>query len=1156
MKTFYPFLIILLIANLANAQENGGPYTPDENTVLLMHFDGDANNSASVGNNGIEHGSGVSYETGVHGQALRLDNSTADKQSWIEVPFYEELNLTDEFSVEFWFKPASKKSGSFQALLWKEGNSGTRQYSSLVSCELDALEAFIDCDTLDNWNWSVNASTRLLDFEVDKWYHISFYYRYEGRHLLLLLRDENYEELYFAYGHSATPPVTSDGKLSIGAGGGWSCFDGCIDELRISNKKRNYRDDVLRDVDISSFKEEVFLQLKDSWGSYQWPLGELFPVNKETGEIFRKNHCGPTAVSRAMHYWEFPRFPSGVLQHTMSNCDWYVDFDNTEYLWDLMPDNFPTDVTVEEYTPAATFAMHIGASTRESYDYMPNFPEFLINHFHYSPKTRILHREDYTKEEWINILKNELNNGRPVVAGGVIKETLTGQGAAGHYYVIDGYNKNNKFHTDYSLADNVWDDPDNFDYGYGMSIIAFMEPDWNNKTLEFITPTENSHLKTGSETEIKWESNNVQNVIIEYSDDAGKTWNVITESASGSAGKYNWTVPNMVSKEYKIRISDTEDLNINRRTAVFEVFENKQFEFKNPGTNAVFSGGMQQPIYWKTSGITVFKLEYSTDNGETWLLIQDSVNVSSDLYFVFPGTETNEAILRATDLENEDLIYLSGTFNLSNNSIKSFQYNNEVGTELLMHFENNLENAVNNGMYAVEGLTIGEYVDNYNLNLGKAFKIDCGPGSPMADFLWIYNSENLDLGNNWTMETWAKLKSIGDENTGYYPVVIEKEDVVGIIIDQNYAAFKNGFNAYLNFADGSNMNFFQNQSLDFDKWYHVSLISDSASKTVNFFVHDENRNLIYENFQPFPEGSNGILKQNQNQLKIGGTGGPSNRYFDGFVDEVRVVKNSTLFNYLEFTELPFYDDFEENISDDASFTKWTTQNMEGWHYWHMVDYQGINSSQCMRFENTDIDQNDWLITKPINTSAINRLNISFDNYHVGAGVKPKLLYKVLNTDGAVSDWIELEYSLSENENEWHNTGNLVIDDLGDAIYFAFQAEFTANEGIYFLLDNFEVKGTITGSEIKKIAANNFKVYPNPITNQSTISFQTKSTGNVNLSVFDLQGRKICTLLDEKMNAGTHTIQLGNQLKINGVYLCKLATLEGVSTLKLIVNSNN
>jgi hypothetical protein len=94
------------------------------------------------------------------------------------------------------------------------------------------------------------------------------------------------------------------------------------------------------------------------------------------------------------------------------------------------------------------------------------------------------------------------------------------------------------------------------------------------------------------------------------------------------------------------------------------------------------------------------------------------------------------------------------------------------------------------------------------------------------------------------------------------------------------------------------------------------------------------------------------------------------------------------------------------------------------------------------------------------------------------------------------------------------------------------------------------------SEFTKEETVPLKIYPNPISNQSVISFQTKCSGNVNLSVFDLQGRKICTLLDEKMNAGTHTIQLGNQLKANGVYLCKLATLEGVSTLKLIVNSKN
>lgn len=50
------------------------------------------------------------------------------------------------------------------------------------------------------------------------------------------------------------------------------------------------------------------------------------------------------------------------------------------------------------------------------------------------------------------------------------------------------------------------------------------------------------------------------------------------------------------------------------------------------------------------------------------------------------------------------------------------------------------------------------------------------------------------------------------------------------------------------------------------------------------------------------------------------------------------------------------------------------------------------------------------------------------------------------------------------------------------------------------------------------------------------------------------GRKICTLLDKRLNAGTNTIQLGNKNQTSGIYMCKLPTLEGVSTLKLIVNS--
>lgn len=98
-----------------------------------MHFDGNATNLAAVRNNGIAHGTGVSYETGIHGQCLRLNNSTADKQSWVEVPFYDELNFSEEFAVECWFKINSwgENTNGARILFKKEASNGALQFETI-----------------------------------------------------------------------------------------------------------------------------------------------------------------------------------------------------------------------------------------------------------------------------------------------------------------------------------------------------------------------------------------------------------------------------------------------------------------------------------------------------------------------------------------------------------------------------------------------------------------------------------------------------------------------------------------------------------------------------------------------------------------------------------------------------------------------------------------------------------------------------------------------------------------------------------------------------------------------------------------------------------------------------------------------------------------
>ena len=159
--------------------------------------------------------------------------------------------------------------------------------------------------------------------------------------------------------------------------------------------------------------------------------------------------------------------------------------------------------------------------------------------------------------------------------------------------------------------------------------------------------------------------------------------------------------------------------------------------------------------------------------------------------------------------------------------------------------------------------------------------------------------------------------------------------------------------------------------------------------------------------------------------------------------------------FAQNSNLLFYDDFEETINNDAVFTNWTTENIEGWHFWHLIPWGGKDGSQCVRFENTEIQQNDWLITRPISAKEAEKLIVNFSHFHNTAGTPPKLLY-TSNYNGTASEcsWTSIDYSLGENEGTWYSSNDIVIDSPGETVWFAFQYEAAGNQGIYILIDNF------------------------------------------------------------------------------------------------------
>jgi len=82
-------------------------------------------------------------------------------------------------------------------------------------------------------------------------------------------------------------------------------------------------------------------------------------------------------------------------------------------------------------------------------------------------------------------------------------------------------------------------------------------------------------------------------------------------------------------------------------------------------------------------------------------------------------------------------------------------------------------------------------------------------------------------------------------------------------------------------------------------------------------------------------------------------------------------------------------------------------------------------------------------------------------------------------------------------------------------------------------------------------------YPNPFNPETNISFQVPNSGQVSLDIYNIKGQKVKTLVNDKLNAGRHTIVWNgrddsNKQVASGIYLYKLRSGKYSSTKKMIL----
>ena len=80
--------------------------------------------------------------------------------------------------------------------------------------------------------------------------------------------------------------------------------------------------------------------------------------------------------------------------------------------------------------------------------------------------------------------------------------------------------------------------------------------DFNTPFIQLTSPAANEILVVGSTYSLSWKSNMVNNVKIEYSTDSGTSWSTVTSNTDCASGNYMWIVPNTLSENCAIKISD------------------------------------------------------------------------------------------------------------------------------------------------------------------------------------------------------------------------------------------------------------------------------------------------------------------------------------------------------------------------------------------------------------------------------------------------------------------------------------------------------------------------------------------------------------------------------------------------------------------------
>ena len=192
---------------------------------------------------------------------------------------------------------------------------------------------------------------------------------------------------------------------------------------------------------------------------------------------------------------------------------------------------------------------------------------------------------------------------------------------------------------------------------------ATCKTDQSNNVFAIVPPTPNITVTSpntnvtwgvGGNYNINWTSSYVTDpyVAIDYSTDGGTTWTNIVNSINTSVGSYNWTVPNTLSSQCRVRVRAASN------PAIFDI-SNVNFTIApaitvtSPNGGENWGGCTVTSVTWTAYGCSNnYKIEYSLDNGGTWNVVTSSYSTAATnctYSWTVPHNSSSTSLVRVSD---------------------------------------------------------------------------------------------------------------------------------------------------------------------------------------------------------------------------------------------------------------------------------------------------------------------------------------------------------------------------------------------------------------------------------------------------------------------------------------------------------------------------